>query len=521
MTCRKEEHLRIIAMVCALVLMIIPSAFADSSVETLQNYFNAVFEENWPEAENFWLPGQIAQSKQLGIIYTGLPLKIDGASPVILNFEYLKDNQDWIKIGEPSQTDSIITIPITVTFPQDTLYYDYLLLEQGDEYQIISPMFAHTSDWEVLDTKYFRIHYTDHTKINQYALDKLDEFVDSTGKLLKISDNKLANLEKNKIDYYLCSENQFKSLTGYIAQGISNLQFDAIISQQLCHFHEISHMLVNYSFDSIPLYTLPILQEGIAVHLGGRWGKAPAVVKMLAPVMIENGICTLDTLLTWQGFNQDIGMADISYPIAGVLVETLIAEMGMDKFLDLYAGLSGSNDKIQSITKTDLISTIENKSGMIWNILTNSFNIHLADNKYANIFPGKDDSYNYLVSGPNNSISYYINSNPFLGIGAYVIDYLSNQNTGFIFFRDKKFKPDTIYKSWMFVEQCPGRNYTGQIYGLKFDQNEVGLYNYLTNQLIAKYINSFDQDTSYWHPESNTLTFRVVGLPIDTIEIIE
>ena len=79
---------------------------------------------------------------------------------------------------------------------------------------------------------------------------------------------------------------QIELLTGHDAHGMTNFQFDAIISRHLPHTHELVHMLYNFAQEDLPLFTLPVLQEGLACCLGGRWGKSPDVINYWGNVSV-------------------------------------------------------------------------------------------------------------------------------------------------------------------------------------------------------------------------------------------
>ena len=49
------------------------------------------------------------------------------------------------------------------------------------------------------------------------------------------------------------------------------------------------------------------------------------------------------------------------------------------------------------------------------------------------------------------------------------------------------------YKSFLWSEQFPEVPYINQLYSIQFNSDEIGIYDYLTNRLIAKYVVSFDE----------------------------
>ena len=65
------------------------------------------------------------------------------------------------------------------------------------------------------------------------------------------------------------------------------------------------------------------------------------------------------------------------------------------------------------------------------------------------------------------------------------------------------------YKSRLFAEHLPNSRYDGEAYGIQFSTSEVGVYNYYTDNLAAKYISSFSPSSEYWKSEEQIISFRL------------
>ena len=100
---------------------------------------------------------------------------------------------------------------------------------------------------------------------------------------------------------------------------------------------------MNFKLRKQHLYTIPILREGIAVKLGGRWGKAPSTLKDLGAFIYKNQILEIDSILTMTDFERRRGTPDrtslIRSPVCSLII-LLIASV-QDKFFDLYRGTFG------------------------------------------------------------------------------------------------------------------------------------------------------------------------------------
>ncbi|NIP43245.1 MAG: hypothetical protein GWO41_04455, partial [candidate division Zixibacteria bacterium] len=199
-------------------------------------------------------------------------------------------------------------------------------------------------------------------------------------------------LQKEKIDYYLCTKEDLKNITGYDAHGLAYLSADAIITRHLPHPHEMTHLIINYTLDSVPLYTLPFMQEGLACMCGGRWGKSPEVINQLGSAILKNNLCNLDDILTLQGFNVTVGMPDISYPVSSLFVGYLIETMGMRDFKRLYLDLSGSSEGIDDYSKECVISKIEILSGLPFDSIRVGFLEYSVMHEDGNILVYEDNS---------------------------------------------------------------------------------------------------------------------------------
>jgi hypothetical protein len=474
----------------------------------IYEYVDAILDEDWEKAQDIWLKSEIDKSQRLNIGYLDMPAKYDCASTLVNNRLAIKSGLLSLSVSESVDCGGYQTTNIILSSSSDTVTIPYHTILKNGKYKIFSALNIHTFTRNTIDTKYTRVHYWFDNPINDFALDDLDRFIEQAGISLDISNDKMELLEREKIDYYLCTENEFEQLTGYNAHGIANLQFDAIVSQHLPHQHELTHLLINYALGELPLYTLPILQEGLAVAVGGRWGKDPKVVMQIGPVVIKNGICNLEDILTFNGFHNEVGMPDISYPVSAIFVDMLIKEFGIDKFKDLYLDLSGSSYWIQSLTRDDIKAIIEKHTGHNWDSVKTMFEKYWPLFEFSGIIPGGDlsaDQPLYDNKAGNLRVQMWDSED------YYQFKVLSDDEPprGVILIADANESMHPEYQSWMFAEHLPDDKYQGQKYGIQFTPDEVGLYDYITNILEAKYIASFSPSSDYWNVDDKTISFRL------------
>ncbi|MFQ6008073.1 MAG: hypothetical protein ACE5K8_03890, partial [Candidatus Zixiibacteriota bacterium] len=62
----------------------------------------------------------------------------------------------------------------------------------------------------------------------------------------------------------------------------------------------------------------------------------------------------------------------------------------------------------------------------------------------------------------------------------------------------------------MFDEQYRGKQpFDGYRFGIRFDRNEAGLYDYAANQVIAKYIWGITPSDNYYDSKQNKITIKL------------
>ena len=163
--------------------------------------------------------------------------------------------------------------------------HNYYTRKHGRHYWLTAPQEYIAREWPVKSSKFFRVHC--HPNVDKYVhragLDELDRFVEKTAELLKMSGDDLDMIEQEKIEYFYCdSDTTVRQITGQLTRGLLDLATSDIITATFPHHHELVHLLVNIKLKKLPLFTLPLLREGVAVKYGGRWGKRPEALHSLA-----------------------------------------------------------------------------------------------------------------------------------------------------------------------------------------------------------------------------------------------
>jgi len=382
---------------------------------------------NSADLKKWVLPEELEISRRLDINYENVTNKF------LISYELEFPADLALHNAQPLEQDYSL---LTITAGDQTQRYYFLAN------YLISPVNYFSRGWTRIESKYFVFIVSDPDKFNEYSMAQLDDFVESTSERLGILDDRLRQLQKNKIYYYLCkTSEEIKNLTGYNTRGMYVLAYDYIVSTFNCHYHEITHLLVNYKLQHLPLLTHPFLQEGIAVALGGRGGKEPSVIHNMGIFLERSEFAGYRELLSHQGFASTD--ASLSYPVSGLYNNYILERLGGEKYLALYLAYSGDNFR--------------------------------ADIKPDDLPPQKNWT-EYLAS--------YRSVQP--------INPAPDDNTNC----------ETIYSDET-AQICAGENNTvfrtkyavmmGEEFLITSDNSEISVYDLRTNNLIAKYVVSFSR----------------------------
>jgi hypothetical protein len=80
---------------------------------------------------------------------------------------------------------------------------------------------------------------------------------------------------------------------------------------------------------------------------------------------------------------------------------------------------------------------------------------------------------------------------------------------GVLLFTPKSGSAGKVYRSHLFVDHLPGREYSSEHFGLNFSPAEVGLYDYYRDKLVAKFITSLAGEDKVWDGDARVLLFSL------------
>jgi len=469
-------------------------------------YLSALKAGEWEAADSCWHPEQVCAARRLGIAYEGIQTKYDCASEVIGALDYIRRGEVKVSIGDLLDRGEWVELRVILAGLEDSVTVPYYLVPYDREWRLSSMTFIVARRWPVRETRFARVFCSDSTRINGRALRELDEFVASMGRILDIPAERMERLAAEKIDYYLCDDDAMDRLVDPAAQGMADLQFDALITRHLPHKHELAHLMVNYALDSLPLFTIPCLQEGAAVCLGGRWGKSPEVVFLLGRFALAEEFANLADILTFAGFHFEVGAPDLSYAASGLLCRFLIEEFGIGCFKRLYRELSGASATVRTMSQSRVQETIVGVCGLSWTEIERRFADFWPQFEYAGLYPGIPPDRGAglcRVASPKLSATIHASASHY----SFEIEAGGSQPNGVIIIADSAASVERSYQSRLFSRHFPRADYQGERYGIWFTDQEAGLYDYQTNTLMAKHVRSFSPGTEYWDPEKLIIRF--------------
>lgn len=480
---------------------------SEREVDLIAEYFDLVASGNYESANYLWAPQCQERAHKFGITYENIPIKIDCSSPIIRELDIMRDYlQPPIK-NVNRMPGRFSQLRYSAVVGGKNVEYMYWAQQIGGYYWLTYPQDFYAQGWITKQTKYFNIIYNENLEsfLNPIVLNEADKFVETAAIKLGLSDEALTLLEEQKIMYYYCDDDKtVKDITGHLVKGMYDMASDDIISAFFPHYHELTHFLINYKLRTLPLYTLPLFREGVAVYLGGRWSKAPEPLESLAAYLYKMDIVELDSILTMHGFEQN-AESDIAYPVAALFVKYLVDKKGMDNFLDLYRSFSGS---INSLYRLNIDSVQQRLTAYLddddWTSVIADFEkeIEVITTRQASILPGKLNDGKLLLE--HDAIKIYENDD---WLGVEFSSPTDSTYSGNLIFTFEDELPE--FRSGMFEDQYKDtREFEGYRFGIRFDANEAGVYDYATSHLLAKYIWGITPSNEYLDKEEKKLYFK-------------
>ena len=443
----------------------------------IKNFFDDLI-KNEKDLHQYLHPDEFKKSTRLGIKYKDVTNKFlisyDIDEPV--KQKVIKGELSYQVSYEQSEGD----FAKAVFKINDNNYSKEFYLK--DE-KLISTSAYFIRDWEKQESKYFRFFLSERSLFNDYSIHQLDNFVEIMLNLLKIPQSERKLLEKEKIIYIFCKDtDEIEKVSGFNTRGIYILAYDEIITTYNCHFHEIAHLLINFRLKSLPLYTLPFLQEGFATAVGGRGGLSRNVMIDIGKFLQKSQFIPFNSIITKSEFLSED--ASLTYPVAALYNLFLMEELGIESYLKLYSEYSGDAGYVSNLTTGSVkFPSIEKFNSYLENYKQQGEISLTSNEEFKRVFESKTG----IIWESENYYKIKIRSNLLL----------------------KAASPLSNYKSKKFVEVFPKTEYAGHKYLIKAGSREVNIYNLYTNILIASYSVGFTLDNKEVPNEDGYFIFYV------------
>ncbi|MEZ5359687.1 MAG: hypothetical protein R3F48_12785 [Candidatus Zixiibacteriota bacterium] len=485
----------------------------------MQGYISAIMKGDTTTARDYWDAEYLQLCNRLGIEFEGVSAKYDCASPLYQYEEELKSGTYSLEVGEAQVSGATARIPLMIVSPTDTLSYAYHCRQQDGRW-VISPVVMELKKTLLYyDTKFCRVYFDDSSRINVFACNELDRFIESTVLDLGISSERLQKLPERKIYYFLLDADGVEAATGFRTEGMYDIPSDAIFTSHLPHNHELTHLLMNLAVEHPSLYTAPFLQEGIACHFGGRWGRSPGIIKYIGFVNLNFGIGNLDQIMSFDKFHKGPGGADASYSISSLFIDYLIRTIGISGFLEMYKDLSGTGEFVATLSETKAKAKVSDFAGLAWEYIAEGFAQfwprynHFGVEAYDTQLPA--DTAAVALSESVDLMVWELPTS-FL----FEVDLSKSQDGGVLLITE-----DTNgigrFASNLFAQHLANVPYAGERYGIKFTPAEIGVYDYYTDELLASYVYGFAMSAAPVDFNSSVYRFTVEKRLFGTTNILD
>ena len=491
---------------CSLKAQVAP--LERNGIETLTDYFDMLRSGNIESAGYMWTESALERSSRFGITYTDIPLKIDATSPIIRHLDMMKGHlQRPVKNLDRLANGAFSRMTFATVVMGKLIEHDYWAARDGEYYWLCYPQDFFSRDWEIVESKYLRIHVHPDMRqyLNEVTLEDADRGVEHLAKVLGLDTKFIGRMSEVKIEYFYCNhDSTVKEITGHLTKGTTDLASNDIISAFFPHYHELVHLLVNMKMHEMPLYTLPLMREGIAVHHGGRWGKAPSALDDLGGFLVKEKFIEIDSILTLADFERN-AQADIAYPVAGLFAGYLMGKLGWDGYQRLYLELSGEFDSLYAMGKETIKTHFLAAVGIdTWDNLIADFIDYIITRGEEDrvIKPGALAKGDKVLSNDRVIIKENGDWMSFEFKGG------ESQPAGNLLFGHDKRLVDA--HSFSFDEQYPDSvSFDGYRFGIRYDTNEAGLYDYVSNQLVAKYIWGITPSEDYYDQSTQRIAISL------------
>lgn len=501
-------------------------------------------------AAAFWRPEDVAAARRLGITHPGARrLKVDADSPIWQVQHTLLDSAlaDY-KFGPPVDLKAgplagNVVLLFRAYRGARRLDRQYLLQPDGQGGMLLASRPRWVAEqgpgtpgrWVTV----FERRPDRPWELPPHLLANLDAAVDGMLDRLAVPAARRELLAAQKLHYLLAAPAVVEYLAGAPTVGVANLQVDMVITHHPYHVHELAHLVVNFWLEEPPLHALPLLQEGLATHLGGRWGRSPRVLARVGRHALRTGLVSLDDLLARQAFHAR--SADLTYAPAGVFAGFLLDTHGAGATRAAYLALSGDLEEVAGWSAAAVRARLAAALGTSWEELAARFATSLQADRdpVAGIVPAPppvlwpDRPHPFSVQlrvleAGTRTAAYYRDTTGALHVSVVSADGpmdaallaggeagAGGGEAGGEAGAGGAAATGVGAAPGLFAEHFPARPYRGETHALILDRHEARLYDLRTETLVALHSEGFwatgDTDAPYANADGRRVAIRLAA----------
>ena len=467
-----------------------------SRVEKLvDNYIENLLSGEYNQASTAWNDNYLQSVYKFGIWYDDMLCKFDCNSPLMPYLDDLKSGKFQYSIKVFSTALNFYQIILTVEGENLKDEIDYYRAQRfGTVWFLVPNYWPDYMVMQKVESKYLAVYHFNENQINDSALAIADQLIEKISTRLGMQESDFERLEADKITYLLCQTlSQFKELTHISEPGWHDPANNFLISTNLPHGRILAEFLVTYHLGEKSRHTLPLLEKGLTVALGDRAGTALENFYQLIAYSLQEEFLKPEDLLTVQDFTNKTGGPDFAYTLAGFFFRYLETEIEMSRLLELYKSLSRGQVELESLTADGIKDIIKDVTGQKWSNLEKGFKKYFENIFQKTVYPVDSIPKGDVVfqSGtPNFSLTisefenwYYVESHAFNKLTPVSLAVL---------IKPVQPQQQNTYQSTLFPKLLGFRDYAKEFYGIVFNTQEIGIYNYQTNEITGKYITAMD-----------------------------
>ncbi|HOX26926.1 MAG TPA: hypothetical protein PLL30_14175 [Candidatus Krumholzibacteria bacterium] len=480
--------------------------------DLVRTYVRYVLAGDDVAAAGCWREADLVSSRRLGIRYVDQPLKIDGDSPLWRAVGALRDGAATWAVSSPAPvTDGSAVVELSLQSGGQEIRHPYRVVREGERaWRLASPVMLEMASLPA-DTGTYVV-----ARGRTVEIAVLDSCVAAMTKQLEFPPSRLGEIKRVKLGYLAMSADEVEQLVGAPTVGVANLQQDVVVTSHPCHAHELAHLVVNAWLGEMPLFTLPLLQEGIATDLGGRWGRHPRVLDRVGRTSLADRIVSLDDMLVRADF-QALS-ADLTYPAAAVFVGYVRERFGAAGLRAAYLACSGTATKVSSWSREEVKALLTDALDVDFDDVARGLSAYISTAVDPEVRPSgavspharrvATDSLTAAIDFESSGTVFWIRAE-------------GGDARGAVLFGGAD---DTIARNDLFAEHFPERPFRGETIGVLFSPDEVKVYDYRLQMLVGLHSQGFWPTATFAREQGRALRFTVSpdlgldgGLPMSLV----